>query len=482
MEFQKPLNLTVYARVFFSEKSMSKIIVALACSLPFVLVGCGGESASAPLLTSPTNPSTAPTGSPSSGPTTPTSQTITFSSAPLALGSTVTLQGSASSGLPVIYASQTPSTCSVSESTVTALALGSCTLTVNQAGNTSFTAAPQVQTIISVLSAQSITGFNAPTLSVRGLAVVNPITTSRLPILLISLTPAVCSVIQNIAVAAVMEGTCTLYAAQAGNDQFAAAPPLTVSTTVTASNTTLAANAKLAPWMTTPQTGSTTTDSTTSLEGIYTNKDGDFAFIDGANHFNYYFYFGLLFGSLTQDTNNWTLNTSAIIYPKSSTATTAKGTFITKQTFKATAQSFKTISPLVDLTYSKANGFAASQADVMGSWLYNDGLEQFNLTIDSTGAITGTEFDNVGGKCSLMGKIAQTESASQHNMYKITLSASNVSGSFCNLDITGPYTGLAALSFAPAGANESNGYLPTLGILAQDAATNSPLKLTLLQP
>jgi hypothetical protein len=456
---------------------MSKIVVALACALPFVLVGCGTGS------TSSTTPAAASTGSSSAGSTKPTSQTITFNLASLALGSTVILQGSASSGLPVIYASQTPNTCSVSKNSVTALSLGSCTLTVNQAGNTNYSAAPQVQTIIAVLKAQSITEFYAPTLAVRGLAVVSPVTTSSLPVQLISLTPAVCAVVQNIAVAGVTEGKCTLFAFQVGDDQFAAAPPLTLSTTVTPSNTTLAPNARLAPWMTTAQTGSITADPTTTLEGIYTNKNGDFAFIDGANNFSYYFYYGLLFSSLTQNTDKWTLNSApAISYPASSTAITANGTFVAKQTFTATAQSFKTITPLVDLTYSKDNGLAATLADVMGNWLFNNGSEQFNLNINSSGVISGTEFDNVGGKCSLTGKIAQTESASQHNMYQLTLNASKVSGSFCNLDVTGPYTGLTALSFAPAGAVDSNGYLPTLGILAQDSATKSPLKLTLLHP
>jgi hypothetical protein len=461
---------------------MSKIVVALACTLPFILVGCGGESASAPLLTAPTNPATAPTGSTSSGPTTPTTQTINFNSAPLALGSTVILQGTASSGLPVIYASQTPNVCSVSGSTVTALALGSCTLTVNQAGNTSFSAAPQIQRIIAVLNVQSITGVSALTLSMGQLLVLNPISTSGLPVQIATLTPATCLVGQNIAIYAVTTGTCTLLASQTGNGQFAAAPSLTLTTTVTPSNTSLAHNAVFAPWITTAQAGSTEADSTTSLEGIYQNTSGAFALIDGANHFDYFDFNSLLFGSLTQSAMTWTLNSSASLFPTSTTAVTANGSFNPKQNFKGIAQSFTTITPLIDLTYSKDNRFAASPSSVAGNWLYNDGAFLFNLTMSNTGTITGTEVDSVGGACQLTGSIVQTEPASQHNMYSITLHAANASGAFCNLSTSADYTGLAALSFVPAGVGDSNGYLPSLTLFAQTASAVGPLMLTFFQP
>ncbi|MDE2421344.1 MAG: hypothetical protein KGO49_09225 [Gammaproteobacteria bacterium] len=485
---------------------MSKFLVALACVLPAVLVGCGGGSSSAPLLTSPSDPVTNPAGSSSSS-TTPTSQTITFSVAALAVGSTVQLQGSASSGLPVIYASQTPTTCSVSGSNVTALALGSCTLTANQAGNASFSAASQVQVVVPVLKAQSITGFTVPSLSSGTIAVLNPIATSGLPVYILSLTQGVCTVNQNIAIYAGTTGTCTLQAFQAGNGQYAASPALTVSTTVTASNTSLTTNAVLAPWITAgAQAGSTAADSTTSVEGIYNNKAYAFALIDGANNFSFYDFYGFLFGSFTPNSTSqtWVLNSSPTYYPTiynpsttSSTTITANGTFVPKQTFAAAVQSFATFptfeadgttsSSLLYLTYSKDNGYAASQSSVAGNWLYNDGTNQFNLKVDNAGVITGTEVDTVGGVCNLSGSIVQAESGSQHNMYSVSLSAADgvgVDGSkaFCNLNKANPYKGLAALQFLKAGTNDSNGYLPSLVLLTQDAATSHTLKLTFLNP
>lgn len=506
MEFHKTTKSDRLFRDLFSEKSMSKILVALAFALPVILVGCGGGSSPAALLTSSSNSGASSTGSSSSSSTTPTSQTITFNMAALAVGSTVQLQATASSGLPITYASQSPSTCTVSGSTVTAVALGSCTLTADQAGNASFKAASQVQIIVPVLKAQTITNFAAPSLSSQALVVLSPNATSGLPVTITSLTQAVCTVNQNIAIYAVTTGTCTLQASQSGSGQYAAAPSLTVTTTVTASDSSLAKNAVLASWITTPQTGSTTADSTTSLEGIYTNSSGSFAFIDSANYFNFYDFYGLLFGSFTADSTNgtWVLNSSPNYYPSayntsttSSTVITANGNFSAKQSFTALVQSFVTVSTLeadgktstslLYLTYSKDNGYAASQSSVAGNWLYNDGSYQFNLTVDNTGAITGTEVDTVGGACSLSGTITLADSGSQHNMYSISLSAVDgvaVDGSkaFCNIDKVNPYKGLAALRFVQAGANDSNGYLPSLVLLAQDAATSNPIKLIFLKP
>ncbi len=490
---------------------MSKFLVALACAFPVILVGCGGGSSSAPLLTSPSSPVTSPAGSSSSS-TTPTSQTISFTSASLALGSTVQLQGSASSGLPVTYASQTPSTCSVSGSNVTALALGSCTLTANQAGNSTFSAASQVQIIVPVLKAQSINGFAAPSLSNGAITVLNPIATSGLPVYIFSLTQGVCTVTHNIAIYVASTGTCTLQAYQGGDDQYAAAPILTVSTTVTASNTSLIHNAVLASWLTTPQAGSTTA-SAIGPEGIYisynnntANSSGAIAFIDQSNNINYNDFYGFLSGSLTINSTDstWTLNSSPTYYPSannttttSSTAITANGSFVAQQSFMASVESFLTVptvksdgtttTSLLYLAYSKDNGYAASQSSVAGSWLYNDGRKQFNLTIDNAGIITGTEVDNLGGVCNVSGSILQTESGSQHNMYSVSLSAADglgVDGSaaFCNLSKVSPYKGLAALQFVKAGLNDSNGYLPLLVLLAQSTASSNPLTLTFLNP
>jgi hypothetical protein len=73
----------------------------------------------------------------------------------------------------VTFATTTPAICSVSGSTVTMLGAGTCTLTADQAGDTNYTAAPQLSIDVTIgQAAQAITNFiatpAAPTLSPGG--------------------------------------------------------------------------------------------------------------------------------------------------------------------------------------------------------------------------------------------------------------------------------------------------------------------------
>jgi hypothetical protein len=52
------------------------------------------------------------------------------------------------SGLPVTYGSSTPGVCTVSGTTVSLVAAGTCTITANQAGNANYSPAPQVTQIV----------------------------------------------------------------------------------------------------------------------------------------------------------------------------------------------------------------------------------------------------------------------------------------------------------------------------------------------
>jgi len=72
-------------------------------------------------------------------------QTITFA-APGAqkVGTPATLSASSDSGLAVSLASATPSICTLSGNSLTLVAAGSCTITANQAGNSSFAVAATV--------------------------------------------------------------------------------------------------------------------------------------------------------------------------------------------------------------------------------------------------------------------------------------------------------------------------------------------------
>src|SRR6266567_7403405 len=72
-------------------------------------------------------------------------QTITFTPPDgTAIGQPVTLSASASSGLAVSYRSDTPAVCTVSGSTVSPAAVGTCTITASQPGNDNYAAAPEV--------------------------------------------------------------------------------------------------------------------------------------------------------------------------------------------------------------------------------------------------------------------------------------------------------------------------------------------------
>ena len=112
-------------------------------------------------------------------------QSITFTStAPTAasVGSSpysLTATGGAG-GNAVIFASSTPSICSVSTNVVSFLSAGTCTVTANQSAHLSYSAAPQVQQSFSVsaaLSSQTITfgalssaAYDSATVSVSGTA------------------------------------------------------------------------------------------------------------------------------------------------------------------------------------------------------------------------------------------------------------------------------------------------------------------------
>lgn len=75
-----------------------------------------------------------------------TSQTITFGAAPTGIypGGTGTVSATASSGLPVTFSSKTTGICTVLGSTVTGVSAGTCTVAGNQAGDGSYSAAPEV--------------------------------------------------------------------------------------------------------------------------------------------------------------------------------------------------------------------------------------------------------------------------------------------------------------------------------------------------
>jgi hypothetical protein len=80
-----------------------------------------------------------------------TAQSIAFGIAPsVKVGGAGTVSATATSGLAVTFSSLTTGVCTVSGNTVSGVAVGTCSIAANQAGNTTYSAAPQVTQTISV--------------------------------------------------------------------------------------------------------------------------------------------------------------------------------------------------------------------------------------------------------------------------------------------------------------------------------------------
>jgi eukaryotic-like serine/threonine-protein kinase len=139
------------------------------------------------------------------------------------------------SGNPVMFSAGSPRVCTLSGSTVTYTAVGRCVIDANQAGNTTYAAAPQVQRTITVSGIPQSISFTAPpqgavgtsaNLWPTGGASGNPVVLS-----VASSSSAVCYVRGN-TVTYVLPGSCVIDANQAGNGTYAAAPQVRQTITV----------------------------------------------------------------------------------------------------------------------------------------------------------------------------------------------------------------------------------------------------------
>jgi hypothetical protein len=169
------------------------------------------------------------------GGTTKSPQKIVFTSPSspatgVALGSATLSATDGASGNPVTFSVDSSSgagVCSVSGSTVSYLAMGSCVIDANQAGNAQYLAAPQVQLIIVVEGTQII---SLPTLApgvIGGSALLSAIGgASGNPVVFSvdsSSGAGVCS-LSGSTVSYLAAGSCVIDANQAGNAQYLAAP------------------------------------------------------------------------------------------------------------------------------------------------------------------------------------------------------------------------------------------------------------------
>ena len=210
-----------------------------------------------------------------------TPQTITFPYVPAtsysyALTAPV-LAATASSGLPTTYYSQTPTVCTVSESstgvwTVSLLISGNCSLVADQAGNTTYAKAYAAQTFWVYHASQTIT-FPAIASQTVGTTVALGATASSGLAVSYASAAAVCTV-SGASVTLIAVGTCTLAASQPGNTSYSAAAVVSQSFLVTANVVVNGGfeTGTLAPWalLLNPDGKAAATialDSTTSAQG-----------------------------------------------------------------------------------------------------------------------------------------------------------------------------------------------------------------------
>ena len=184
-------------------------------------------------------------------------QTITFTSSPPAspsVGGTYTVSATGGgSGNPVTFsidASSASGACTISQATVTIAGAGKCIIDANQAGNTTYKAAPEVQQSFTITAApapplktQTITFTSSPpaspsvggtyTVSATGGGSGNPVTFS----IDASSASGACTISQA-TVTIAGAGKCIIDANQAGNTTYKAAPEVQQSFTITAASVT----------------------------------------------------------------------------------------------------------------------------------------------------------------------------------------------------------------------------------------------------
>ncbi len=210
-------------------------------------------------------------------------QTITFGTAPaLTVGGTGTVSATASSGLAVTFTSTTTSICTVSGSTVTGVAAGTCTIAANQAGNSNYNAATQVTQNITVTAAntnQTITFGTAPTIRVGTSGTLSATASSGLAVTFTSTTTTICTV-SGSTVTGVAAGTCMIAANQAGNATYNAAPQVTQNLTVGKGSQTITFGT--APSLTVGGTGTVSATASSGLAVTFTSTTTSICTVSGS--------------------------------------------------------------------------------------------------------------------------------------------------------------------------------------------------------
>jgi hypothetical protein len=160
-------------------------------------------------------------------------QTITFATLPARTYgvSPFGISATASSGLPVSFASTTTSVCTVSGSTVTLVEVGTCTIKATQAGNNQYAVAAAVSQSFAVNKAAQTITFTPPATQTYGAApfALTATASSGLTVSFASTTPTVCTVSGSTVTLLSGGADCTIQASQAGNIDYKAATTVTGS-------------------------------------------------------------------------------------------------------------------------------------------------------------------------------------------------------------------------------------------------------------
>ena len=148
--------------------------------------------------------------------------------APNVVTFSLTLTATATSGLPVSYASSTPNVCTVSSSTASLLAAGTCTLTASQPGGGTYAAATPVTQSFTVNAAQQPQTITFNTIATQHVGTPLNLTgyataSSGLAITWTYVNNGNCT-ISGTTVTFLNPGACGIIANQAGNATYSAAP------------------------------------------------------------------------------------------------------------------------------------------------------------------------------------------------------------------------------------------------------------------
>lgn len=163
-------------------------------------------------------------------------QTITFPQpADMVFGSgPITLNATASSGLPVTYVVSGPAM--LNGSILTMSGVGTVTVVASQGGNIDFAPAASIGRSLNVTPASQTIAFNTIPPQLVGSVTLLASASSGLPVSFNSSTSTVCTV-SGTAASLLAPGTCTIQASQAGNGDYRAATPVTQSFKVSAAST-----------------------------------------------------------------------------------------------------------------------------------------------------------------------------------------------------------------------------------------------------